>query len=96
MHANKVRLVRALQAAGWTPDRFGHFHRDCEARNTTTGAIVARPIRVKLQSTSARVERKVAIGDNTEWIKIRSAYYKDINFDLENGTLRLSIDGWLI
>lgn len=73
----KQILVNWLKANGYELDRFGHWH-----KTTKSG----QKARVKMQACSARIERQADICGSNEWLKLASAYYKDI---------RVLIDGRL-
>lgn len=77
MKAEEIK--KHLAACGWTEDRFGHMK-----KTTSAGT----EVRVKMQATSARLEKKVQFGlGEPEWWKVASAYFKDI--EVVDGGLKL-------
>jgi hypothetical protein len=63
---------RAIAALGWEEDRFGHF-------KSPSGGL-----RVKMQKTSVRLERKVSYpatdfcAARSEWFKVTGAFIRDV------------------
>ena len=74
-------IARVLVALGWVGDRYGHYKK----------TIAGNEYRVKMQSTSLRVERK----GGAEWFKVNGAYFKyieEVNDEKGLG-LRLGAEG---
>lgn len=73
----KQELEQWLISKGYVKDTYGHYQK---IRND------GEKIRVKLSSISARYEKQITLtGYNGkpmhEWIRIRSAYYKDLSIN---------------
>ena len=74
----KENFILLLESkADLTEDKWGNF-------KTESG-----DIRYKIGKTSVRLERKVKMYDGFEWVKIWSAYYKDITVK-ENGKIDIA------
>lgn len=72
----KQELINWLESKGYHKDNYGHYQKTFEATK----------FRMKLQDISARYEKQITLtGYNGkpkhEWIRIRSAYYKDLSIN---------------
>lgn len=73
----KEKFIELLESkADLTEDKWGNF-------KTETGQ------RYKIGKSAVRFERKIKMYDSFEWIRIWSAYYKDIKID-ENGKIKIA------
>lgn len=69
-------IKEALTLLGWKEDAYGHMQ--C---TTKTG----KKYRVKMQATSVRLEvRQVEL---KEWVRVESAYMKDVATDADHVTI---------
>ena len=66
----KEELIEWAKRHGFSNDRFGHYQRE-----TGIGSIY----RLKLSNISARYEKKIALSNKNEWIKLASGYYKNLS-----------------
>jgi hypothetical protein len=79
----KQELIEWALRHGYTKDKYGHLQK---TRDNVTH-------RLKLQATSARIERQLVFEHNmfrdrrTEWYRIRSGYYKNLSINPENDKL---------
>lgn len=73
-------LAAFLLANGWEKDRFGHFKKQMTVKLTRVnpGQEVTKLYRVKLQATSARYEVQTEANGENMWVRLTSAYFKDI------------------
>jgi len=62
-------IFDTLRKFGWEQDRWGHFKLNVDGKE----------FRVKIQDKSLRLERKVAVGDKNEWIRLSSAYFSKVD-----------------
>jgi hypothetical protein len=75
----KSDFINTLRASTiWVEDRFNNFK-----LTTPKGKV----LRLKIQETSVRLEIQELIGDQKEWIKISSDYFKNVTLT-EDGTTR--------
>lgn len=65
----RQELENWLIGKGYTKDIFGHYQR----------TIGNETVRFKMQATSVRYERGAKIVDHSEWLRLASGYYKDLN-----------------
>ena len=74
----RAELETWLTSAGWTMDRWGHYH----ATRQMNGEY--RKFRLKMQATSCRYEVKTNGGD---WLNFANDYYK--NCELVDNALKI-------
>jgi len=72
----KQQIIDWALGGGWHWDKWGHLQ-----KTDSTG----RQYRIKLSSTAMRYEVKVTHGrGDSEWMRLRSGYYKDISIHPTN------------
>lgn len=76
MKAEEVRAVLSRSKI-WSEDRYGHFIR-------THGN---QKFRIKMGTTSLRIEFQAKICGKNEWIKKAGDYYKYVEHDIDGHTL---------
>ena len=75
----KQQIIDWATSRGWKLDKWGHLQKE----------INGKQYRFKLSSTAMRYEFKVHHpggqygGPSSEWVRLRSGYYKDISFTPE-------------
>ena len=69
----REELENWLISKGYSKDKFGHYQK------TIKGTVT----RFKMQSNSARYEKKAEIVDHNEWMKLASGYYKSLSITPE-------------
>jgi hypothetical protein len=67
-----------FKSNGWNEDPYGNFKKSFKNNKL---------YRIKFNKTSLRYEAQVDTVPNKSWVRIRSAYYKDLYFD-EKGMLQ--------
>ncbi len=70
----REELENWLISKGYSKDKFGHYQ-----KASNNGTVT----RFKMQSNSARYERKAEIVDHNEWIRLASGYYKSLSITPE-------------
>ncbi len=73
MAVTKEELEKWAERHGFSKDAFGHYQ-------ITDGLTY----RLKLSKIAARYEKKIVFSGESEWIKIRSGYYKNLFITLED------------
>ena len=83
----KDQFTQWAISKGWQFDKYGHLQRQHESRG------VMETYRYKLNAYSVRREVKSVIGDRNEWIRLKSAYYKNLSITPEGKISGFRIGG---
>ena len=70
----REELENWLISKGYSKDKFGHYQKTSDKGTVT---------RFKMQSNSARYEKKAEIVDHNEWLRQCSGYYKSLSITPE-------------
>jgi len=70
----REELETWLISKGYSKDKFGHYQKTSDKGTVT---------RFKMQSNSARYEKKAEIVDHNEWMKLAGGYYKSLSITPE-------------
>lgn len=74
MEAKAKEVKEGLKALGWEIDRFGHAKIKLNENE----------YRIKFQKISIHLEQKINLSDGRKkWLKLRSAYLRDVYFNKE-------------
>ena len=73
----KDQFIQWAVGKGWELDKYGHLQRQHESRG------VMETYRYKLNAYSVRREVRSSIGGKNEWVRLKSAYYKNLSVTLE-------------
>ena len=87
----------------WSKDRWGHYRfngvmtSEIVVKDTSAVEVQLKnprdDIRLKVQSTSVRLEEKTQICGKNEWFKLRSDYFKNLKVGEFNGQTIIVIEG---
>lgn len=70
----KQEFINWAKSKGWTEDKWGHLQKEIKPLS------IGEKYRFKLGSISVRYEKKIEVGiKQTEWLRLRSGYFKDLN-----------------
>ena len=76
----REELENWLISKGYSKDKFGHYQKTVIDTHLENGSVTTR---FKMQSNSARYEKKAEIVDHNEWLRLASGYYKSLSITPE-------------